>query len=94
MGLSDFSAKPERDHIGVGHRAATGEVLALVHDVLIGDKFTGICCGRLKLVICRRDIVGRRRLMMTWRRTRRCLVIVALIALARRYGLHNQHWNK
>lgn len=64
----------------------------------MGDQFAGICCGRLKLAA--------RSLMMIWRWRRsggrrrswlaRCrrLCIVALIALARRYGLHNQHWNE
>lgn len=73
-------AKPERNHPRVGHRTCTRQVLALVHNVFIRDQFAGVRCGRLKLAGGRWGC--------------RCLVVAALIALARRYGLDNQHWRE
>lgn len=87
-------AEPKWHHCRVSYRTATRKVVALVHNVLIRDKFTGICSGRFKLAAARRR--GRRLMMIVdcWR-GHRCLmaIVSALIALARRDGLDNQHWN-
>lgn len=93
LSASVVYAKPVGDHRGVGHRAADRKVLALVHIVFMSAQFSGIRCGRLELARWGPRTLLRSTWMMIWRRGRRWLVIVALIALARRYGLHNQHWN-
>lgn len=88
-------AKPERDHCGVCHRAATRKVLALVHDVLVGgEQFGGIRGGGLKLATRR---TGRCYCcccgcLMLMAGGRGCLAAAALITLARRYGLHDKYW--